>query len=131
EGHLAFHIGGPAGIMAVGDTEVPIDTATGTAISPWEPHSWLGAGSAEILTLTLYIKPMWFLENSASAEFALKFGRAAIRVTPAIEALIKRLTSHLLEDEEHNGFDDLLFALTKESFEQSWNAAPVNSLNTA
>jgi len=131
EGHLVFHIGGPTGTMTVGDTEVPNGCNTGTAISPWEPHCWNGAGDAEILCLTLYIKPMWFLENSVSAEYALKFGGARICVTPQIDSLVSRLTAHLLEDQEHDGFDALLFALTLQSFEQSWNAAPAKSRDTA
>ncbi|WP_226782255.1 helix-turn-helix transcriptional regulator [Oceaniglobus trochenteri] len=131
EGHIVYNIGGPAATMTVADSEVPCTATTATAISPWEPHSWNGSPEGEVVSLTLYIKPMWFLENSASAEYALKFGRSAITVTPVIDDLVKRLTAHLLEDEEHNGFDDLLFALTKESFEQTWHAAPQGSLNTA
>ncbi|WP_102107226.1 helix-turn-helix transcriptional regulator [Oceaniglobus roseus] len=131
EGHLVFNIGGPDQTMTVGDAILPCTRTRGCAISPWEPHSFNHLAPGATLTLTLYIKPMWFLENSASAEYALNFGRPDIAVTPVIGDLVTRLTAHLLDDREEGGFDDLLFALTKESFEQSWSAAPVNSLASA
>lgn len=134
EGHLVFCIGGADGSMTVADAKVPATALTACAINPWEPHSWDGADidpGAEVMSLTLYIKPMWFLENSESAEFALKFGRPDIAITPFIGNLIKRLTAHMLEDEDNKGFDDLLFALTRECFEQSWARAPVSNLNPA
>lgn len=131
EGHLVFNIGGPESSMTVSDTTVPNTSSHATAISPWEPHSYNTPPGGEVLCLTAYIKPMWFLENSASAEYALNFGCTEIEVTDSIRDLVKRLTAHLLENGDHGCFDNLLFALTRESFDQSWARAPVASLDQA
>ena len=67
-----------------------------------------------------YIKPMWFLENSVSAEYALNFGAPTVRMTPKIVECVKRLTGLLLDDESRDHFDHWLFETTRICFEQSW-----------
>ena len=65
-----------------GGSEVPVDDVSGVAVSPWEPHNFeLAEPGTTCLCLVLYIKPLWFLETSQSAEFALSFGRPHIRIT--------------------------------------------------
>lgn len=122
EGHLIFHVGRARADVAVCDEITPIDGATAVAVSPWEPHSFnLRAGGEPCICLVLYIKPMWFLETSRSAEFALSFGRARIEMTPEIELSVRRLTSLLLEVEGSRLFDGYLFDTTSLCFEQSWS----------
>lgn len=120
EGHLIFYIDGTPNTVTVSDEEHPNNPEFATAVSPWAPHSYNQVENGETICLTLYIKPMWFLENSVSAEYALNFGSTRLRITPAISDLIKRLTAHLLDEEVHSQFDNLLYCLTRECFDWSW-----------
>ncbi|MEM6663889.1 MAG: AraC family transcriptional regulator [Pseudomonadota bacterium] len=123
EGHLIFYLGGSPGRMTIGDQAVQLDASTAVAISPWEPHSFEPVSENECsYMLTLYIKPIWFLENSQSAEFALNFGTPALAMTPEIEMWAGRLTSLLLDDQPSDRFDGFLFETTRQCFDQSWQA---------
>ncbi|MEM7742715.1 MAG: AraC family transcriptional regulator [Pseudomonadota bacterium] len=121
EGHLIFYLGGARGRLKVCDTELILDQTQGIAVSPWEPHSFEpfpDEGASYVLTL--YIKPMWFLENSRSAEFALSFGSPAVHMTPEVEIWVGRLTSLLLDDCASERFDGFLFETTWLCFDNSW-----------
>ncbi|MEM9141160.1 MAG: AraC family transcriptional regulator [Pseudomonadota bacterium] len=121
EGHLIFYLGGSESSFRVGETDVILDKNQGVAVSPWEPHSFTPLSETEdSYVLTLYIKPMWFLENSRSAEFALNFGTPGIRMTPEVEMWVGRLTSLLLDDQASDRFDGFLFETTRACFDQSW-----------
>ncbi|MGD1923297.1 MAG: helix-turn-helix domain-containing protein [Paracoccaceae bacterium] len=121
EGHLVFYLGGAPGRIRVGDVDFAIDKDNSIAISPWEPHSFEPlADDACSYVLTLYIKPMWFLENSSLAEFALSFGTPAVTMTPAVEMWVGRLTNLLLDDQPSDRFDGFLFETTRLCFDQSW-----------
>lgn len=123
EGHLIFYLGGARGRMRVGDIDVTTNETTAVAISPWEPHSFTPGSQSECsYVLTLYIKPMWFLENSQSAEFALSFGTPALPMTPTIETWVGRLTTILLDDQPSERFDGFLFETTRQCFDVSWQA---------
>ncbi len=129
EGHLIFYLGGAKGQLTVGGTEVPLDETSAAAISPWEPHSFdRPSGGEPSFAVTLYIKPMWFLENSKSAEFALNFGAPKIHMTPAVETWVGRLASVLLDNQPSDHFDGFLFETTQECFVQSWQEAPSRPL---
>ena len=117
EGHLIFHVEGEPATMTVGEETFLNDKNTIVAVSPWESHSFQNADGGQSFNLVLYIKPMWFLENNNSAEFALKFGTPKIKMTPTIQKLVTRLTTLLLHDEVTNAFDGLLFSLTLACFE--------------
>lgn len=124
EGHLIFYVDGSDAQVPVGDSEYLLNNTQAIAISPWEPHGFEVCDEGENICLVLYIKPMWFLENSPSAEYALKFGGPQLAVTDEIADIVNRLTALLLDNEEQASFDQLLFRLTKASFDQSWaNAA--------
>lgn len=123
EGHLIFYVDAKEASVAVRDETHSLDTGCAVAVSPWEPHSFTVPDGCENICLVLYIKPMWFLENSSSAEFSLKFGRPDLKVTDEMAQLVTRLTSLLLEDEDQVQFDQLLFGLTKASFDLSWSNA--------
>lgn len=131
EGHLIFLFGGEAAQLKVGDEVCPLDDDFGVAISPWEPHSFHPPEGRETLCLTLYIKPMWFLENSVSAEFALSFGSSSLRLTPKLRELVRRLTAFLMDDDPDLAFDGLLYDLTRASFEQSWSTGDRDRLLSA
>ncbi|MEL6794859.1 MAG: hypothetical protein AAFP78_15470, partial [Pseudomonadota bacterium] len=121
EGHLIFYLGGPEGSISIGDRKFGITKSTAVAISPWEPHNFeVSPCGQNHFVLTLYIKPMWFLENSQSAEFALSFGTPQIQITPTIEMWVGRLTSILLDDQPSDRFDGFLFETTRQCFDQSW-----------
>lgn len=120
EGHLIFYVEGDEARVECCDQSYDLTPARAVAVSPWEPHSFHVPEGEEQVCLVLYIKPMWFLENNASAEFALKFGAPGLRLTPEITRLVRQLTAVLLEAEENESFDRVLFALTKASFDESW-----------
>ena len=122
EGHLVFYLEGGNGTFTVGDQKVTMTPEAAVAISPWEPHSfdYDAENDGPHFNLTLYIKPMWFLENSRSAEYALSFGRPKFDITPRIAKCVQRLTAHLLKEDGDDTFDGLLFEITRLSFEESW-----------
>ncbi|MEM7238881.1 MAG: AraC family transcriptional regulator [Pseudomonadota bacterium] len=121
EGHLIFYLGGSTAKVRVGDTDMALNATSAVAVSPWEPHSFsVDSGSEACLCLTLYIKPMWFLENSTSAEFSLSFGASRIEMTPIVSSWMSRLTSLLLDNQPSERFDGFLYETTRECFDQSW-----------
>ncbi|WP_390915529.1 helix-turn-helix domain-containing protein [Pseudosulfitobacter sp. SM2401] len=121
EGHLIFHVDEGEARNCVCDQIVELTATQAIAVSPWEPHSFEVAEGDTTVCLVLYIKPMWFLENSPSAEYALKFGCSDVQLTDEIDHCVKRLTALLLEDEDQSQFDQRLFSLTKASFDKSWS----------
>ncbi|MGI9400052.1 MAG: helix-turn-helix transcriptional regulator [Rhizobiaceae bacterium] len=131
EAHLIFYIDGSFGNVRICDEDVIIDNTVAAAVSPWQPHSFnacLPTGSC--MCLVLYIKPIWFLENSQSVEHAVSFGKPSINVTKSIGEWIFRLTSLLLEQEGSELFDGFLFEMTRQCYEQSWRDKPPASILT-
>ncbi|MEP5762313.1 MAG: AraC family transcriptional regulator [Litoreibacter sp.] len=123
EGHLIFYVDGSEASVSCGDIPCTVGPERAVAVSPWEPHNFEIACDESQISLILYIKPMWFLENSVSAENTLKFGCAKLNLTTEISGYVRRLTTLLLENEEQENFDQLLFSLTKASFDRSWENA--------
>lgn len=123
EGHLIFYVDGPNAKCISGKDSCAVNRDQAVAVSPWEPHSYHPDTEDAQICLVLYIKPMWFLENSSSAEFALKFGRADLALNDEIKGYLNRLTCLLLDHEEEVRFDSLLFGLTKACFDLSWAGA--------
>lgn len=135
EGHLIFYLSGSKASVNVGDSAFPADESYAVAVGPWEPHSFeLTENSGACLCLVLYIKPMWFLETSHSAEFALSFGSPCIQLTPTVTKWVKRLTSLLLEEENSELFDGFLYEATRQCFDQSWHGvndrSPLQGMRT-
>ncbi|MEL6745444.1 MAG: AraC family transcriptional regulator [Pseudomonadota bacterium] len=127
EAHLIFYLDGGGGQVRIGDSVHRVDKNSAVAVSPWEPHSFeIDDPSNPLITLTLYIKPMWFLEHSKSAEFALSFGRTLIDVTSPVATWVNRLSSLLMEQEGSDLFDGFLFETTRQCFEQSWSSVGDN-----
>lgn len=121
EGHLIFYLDGATASMFVNDVNHACDESSAIAVSPWEPHSFQSEPDGQSVCLVLYIKPIWFLENSNSAEFALQFGKPKLEVTATMRNFVTRLVSLLLVDDGSAPFDGLLFSLAQECFEVSWD----------
>ncbi len=129
EGHLIFYLGGARANVRVGSRSLPVDETSAVAVSPWEPHNFELLESHEpCMCLVLYIKPIWFLETSQSAEFALSFGRSHIEMTPKVTHWVRKLTSLLVEEENSTLFDGFLYETTIQCFDQSWRGVNQNSL---
>jgi len=131
EGHLVFHVQGPPASIQIDGSQFSLAPDRAVAVSPWQPHNYQCNNAQESsLFLTLYIKPMWFLEASRRASSALRFGRSAIDVTEQISRLVYRVASHMLEDAESSSICGYLYELTQESFDQTWQWIPEGSLFT-
>jgi len=122
EGHLIFHIDGAYSDVAIGDARFEVNEYHAASVSPLEPHSFNTKSTEASVVLVLYIKPIWFLENSQSAEFTLRFGNSIVIRTKAINALVRRLTSLLLLEQNTDSVDSLLFNLARLCYEQSWQS---------
>jgi len=119
EGHLNFPVAGGTAEVTICDTKVQCDPTTAAAVSPWELHSF-APHSAGFLTLVLYIKPMWFLENTGSSEFALNFGSREILLTEDIQHIVRRLSTMMMSDSVDIAVESLLIELTSKCYEASW-----------
>ncbi|MEO0327978.1 MAG: AraC family transcriptional regulator [Pseudomonadota bacterium] len=130
EGHLIFYLDGAPAVVNVSGVDYITDRENAVAISPWEPHSFdIHSSTHEAcLCLVLYIKPIWFLESSQTAEFTLNFGRSRIRVTEQVQQWMHRLTSQLLEEENESLFNGYLFETTAQCYQQSWKGQLNNSI---
>ena len=122
EGHLIFHVSGPAASVVIDGNTLPLSPAHATAISPWQPHYFSPINRLEpTLTLVLYIRPGWFADASHTAFEILRFGRPAVEMSDHITLLASE-TARLLA--AHGGsdgaFEDRLSALTQAAFDQTW-----------
>jgi AraC-like DNA-binding protein len=122
EGHLIFHVSGPAAKMVINGRSHPIDPHNGVAISPWHSHYFLPLEQkAPTLCLVLYIRSSWFVEASRQASQILRFGRARVLIDDPLRRLAQE-TGRLLG--AHGGtdgrFEDVLNALTQSAFDQTW-----------
>ena len=122
EGHLSFHVSGPAASVVIDGRRLPLTPANATAISPWQPHYFAPLDRRQpTLTLVLYIRPGWFADASHTAFEILRFGRPAVEMSDHITRLASE-TARLLA--AHGGsdgaFEDRLSALTQAAFDQTW-----------
>ncbi len=125
EGHLIFHVQGPAASIRIGAGVYPLSQRQAVAVNPWQLHNYQSLdASAPSLFLTLYIKPIWFLEASRQANAALRFGRSPIEVTEPIGRLAMQISSCMLEDADESLVVGYLYELTQACFDQSWQWVP-------
>lgn len=120
EGHLFFYVGGGNGVASVCDDVFRLDSECAAAVSPWQPHNLSFEGGDPSLVLVMYIKPIWFLENSQTVRFSLQFGNPRIAMTDPVRSLVGRVVSYLLDEQSPGLIDGLLFELTRECYRQSW-----------
>lgn len=122
EGHLLFHIQGPAAALVVDGRPHPLSPGQAVAVSPWQPHYYTPIdGGAETLALVLYIRPGWFVDAARRATATLRFGRVGVEVTDPLARLVFSVANDMLaEDDADPRLEDRLCALTQAAFDQSW-----------
>jgi len=128
EGHLIFHVEGSLSDVVIDTERFEVDLKQAAAVSPLEPHSFNIKSPGASVVLVLYIKPIWFLENSQSAEYTLRFGSTRVNRTKAIDDLVRRFTSLLLNSQNIEHVDTLLFELTKLCYDQTWQSVDAPGL---
>lgn len=122
EGHLIFHVKGPAAKVVIDGRTYPLDPQNATAISPWQPHYFVPVETlTPTLCLVLYIRPGWFVEASRQASQILRFGRSAVLMDDPLKQLAAE-TAKLLAayGGTDGGFEERLSALTQSAFDQTW-----------
>ena len=122
EGHLIFHIEGDDSNVVVHDKQHDVNSSVAVAVSPLEPHTFNVKPSQTSVVLVLYIKPIWFLENSQSAEFTLRFGSSRVVRTTPVNNAVRRITSLLLNEHNIEDIDNLLYTLCKLCYDQTWDS---------
>jgi len=130
EGHLIFYLDGAQAVVNVSNKDCVASRESAVAVSPWEPHSFDVDSSTNeaCLCLVLYIKPIWFLESSQTAEFTLNFGRSEIKMTEQVQLWVNRLCAQMLEDEHESQFNAYLFETMTQCYQQSWKGASRKSV---
>ena len=106
----------------IGNSFFEVDDNQAAAVSPLQPHSFRIKSDQVSVVLVLYIKPIWFLENSRSAEFTLRFGSSNVTKTPAINKVLRQLTSLLYNSHDVANVDTLLFDLCSLCYHQTWQS---------
>jgi AraC-like DNA-binding protein len=122
EGHLIFHLDGPAAEVVVDGAAYPLSTGQAVAVSPWRPHYYRPVRNGEsVLSLVLYVRPGWFVNASRHSSEILRFGRVGVEVTDRLARLIAD-TGRLLgaAGGGDGDFEDRLNALTQAAFNQTW-----------
>lgn len=122
EGHLLFHIQGPAAALVVDGRELPFAAGQAVAVSPWQPHYYKVVDPrAATLALVLYIRPGWFIDAARRATATLRFGRVGVEVTDPMARLVFSIANDMLaEDDADPRLEDRICALTQSSFDQTW-----------
>jgi AraC-like DNA-binding protein len=122
EGHLLFHIQGPAAALVVDGRASPLSPGQAVAVSPWQMHYYKRVDArAETLALVLYIRPGWFVDAARRATATLRFGRVGIEVTDPLARLVFTVANDMLaEDDADPRLEDRICALTQAAFDQSW-----------
>ena len=122
EGHLIFHVEGPAGEVVVDGKTYPLSKGQAVAISPWQAHYYRARHlTVPTMALVLYIKQAWFLDVSRCSTSSLRFGRVGVDVTDHLARLVYGNASAMLDpDLDDPMLEDRLCALTEGCFDQSW-----------
>lgn len=122
EGHLLFHVQGPAAELVVDGQGFPLSPGQAVAISPWQLHYYARVDPrAETLVLVLYIRPGWFVDAARRATATLRFGRVGIEVTDPLARLAFSIAHDMLErDDADRQLEDRICGLTQAAFDQSW-----------
>ncbi len=119
EGHLVFHIEGPAGELEVGDGFTPLSPECGVAVNPWEPHGYEPRHRGGVVMLVLYVRPSWFADLGAEEDAPLRFGRSTVEVSPCLRRRVRAVTTLLGEGGSPATVAALVFELVAECLAQS------------
>lgn len=120
EGHLIFMVGGDEATVTVSSNSFKCDDTVVAAVSPWAPHSFEPSPDGSTQCLVLYIRPMWFLENTGSSDFSLSFGRSKLKMTATLKKNLNRLVRLMMSDGLDLNVEDFLIDLTSQCYEASW-----------
>jgi AraC-like DNA-binding protein len=128
EGHLTFHLAGPAAIVTIEEVRYRVDQAAGVAINPWQPHSFDPSfGDEPSVFLVAYISDRW-LDRDQEGPGRLRFGDNAIRVGPIIRAIAARLADALVSGASYRVVDRGLNELFDACFDDSWTKCSRDNL---
>lgn len=122
EGHLIFHVGGPAAEVVIDGRPYPFAPGQAVAVSPWQTHFYRPVQpGVPVLNLVLYIRPAWFLDAARCATASLRFGRSGIEVTDHLRRLVTETARAMNAlDREEGVIEDRLCTLTQAAYDQSW-----------
>ncbi|MGL4636682.1 MAG: helix-turn-helix domain-containing protein [Beijerinckiaceae bacterium] len=122
EGHLIFHISGPAAEVIVDGQAYPLAPGQAVAVSPWQSHYYRPINPHDtVLSLTLYIRPGWFVQASREAFDILRFGRAGVELSNRMARILAETCQSLSSHGGTDGtFEDRLSAITQAAFDQTW-----------
>lgn len=122
EGHLIFHVQGPAGQLVVDDKVYPLSSGQAVAISPWQTHFYRPLDPTRpTRAAVFYIRPAWFLNASRRAQCSLRFGRVGIEVTDFLARMVYAVAHAMLDpDRDDPMIEERICDLTQLAFDQSW-----------
>ena len=123
EGHLIFHVEGPAAHVVADDRTWPLSAGQAVAISPWRMHYYAPVAKTHpTLALVLYIRPAWFLEAARHVSASMRFGRVGIEVTDRLTRLVHGTARAMLDPdlEDPPLLEERLSDLTRAAYNQSW-----------
>lgn len=128
EGHLIFHLDGPAAWARSPRGAALIGPGRAASINPWEPHEFIpGDRHSGTGLVVLYISQAWFRQAGRPGEVPLRFGQPEMIVTPWIATLVANLQL-ALERRLDLCLDTLIYDLAAASFTQSWQGlSPANT----
>ena len=127
EGHLIFHVAGPAGRLGTSSGSYPISPEFGATVNPWEPHSYDARISTTGTTmLVIYINPSWFEGRRAGAGGPTCFGRTGITVSAGLADLQRQMLALLLEQGKSPVLEAVLFEFVEACFVATMGAEPAN-----
>jgi AraC-like DNA-binding protein len=119
EGHLLFHVEGPAGELEVGDGCAPLSPDFGVAVNSWEPHGYEPGCREGTVMLVLYVRPSWFADLGAGGEAPLRFGRSTVEILPRLGRRVREVAALLGEGGAPATIAALVFDLMAECLAQS------------
>jgi AraC-like DNA-binding protein len=122
EGHLIFHLAGPAAEMVIDGRSHPLKPGVGVAINPWQAHYCRTLdSSSHVLMLVIYIKPQWFFRVSNQTRDQLQFGSVAVSVTEPIAALVCGIQTMLAEHSDDDlRLENAMTKLATAAHAQTW-----------
>lgn len=123
EAHLTFHVRGRPACITVSGEPNALDTGSGVAINPWQPHSYDPIDCDDsTTTLVLYVRPQWTAAEGLPGRYGLRFGRSPLAITPRLQAYVDQIVALLVGDAVSNSFESHLRDLAWACHEQSWFA---------
>lgn len=124
EAHLTFYVRGRPACITVSGEPVVLDSGTGVAVNPWQPHSYDPVDCDDwTIALVLYVRPQWTAEKGLPGRYGLRFGRTPLDMTARLRAHVDRIVALLVGDEASMEFEPRLRDLAQACHEQSWDAA--------